>query len=75
MRSKKESRASMIVTYSSPSSRGESLRCEKFNFASTEVCASKNFYFWFKYEKQPPDVFYEKSVLKSSVKFTGKHLC
>ena len=45
MRSKKESRASMIVTYSSPSSRGESLRCEKFNFASTEVCASKNFYF------------------------------
>ena len=26
-------------------------------------------------EKQPPDVFYEKGILKNSSKFAGKHLC
>ena len=29
----------------------------------------------FKLQKQPPDVFYKKAVLKNFVKFTGKHLC
>ena len=26
-------------------------------------------------QKQPPEVFYKKVVLKNSAKFTGKHLC
>ena len=26
-------------------------------------------------QKQPPQVFYKKGVLKNFVKFTGKHLC
>ena len=26
-------------------------------------------------QKQPPEVFYEKDVLKTFAKFTGKHLC
>ena len=26
-------------------------------------------------QKQPPEVFYEKVVLKNFTKFTGKHLC
>ena len=26
-------------------------------------------------QKQPPDVFYKKGVLKNFAKFTGKHLC
>ena len=26
-------------------------------------------------QKQPPEVFYKKGVLKSFAKFTGKHLC
>ena len=27
------------------------------------------------FQKQPPDVFYKKSVLENFTKFTGKHLC
>ena len=30
---------------------------------------------WKYLQKQPPEVFYEKSVLKNLAKFTGKHLC
>ena len=26
-------------------------------------------------QKQPPEVFYKKGVLRNFVKFTGKHLC
>ena len=26
-------------------------------------------------QKQPPEVFYRKGVLKNFAKFTGKHLC
>ena len=26
-------------------------------------------------QKQPPEVFYKKVVLKNFAKFTGKHLC
>ena len=26
-------------------------------------------------QKQPPEVFYKKGVLKNFTKFTGKHLC
>ena len=26
-------------------------------------------------QKQPPEVFYKKGVLKNFRKFTGKHLC
>ena len=26
-------------------------------------------------QKQPPEVFYEKGVLRNFAKFTGKHLC
>ena len=28
-----------------------------------------------KQQKQPPQVFYKKGVLKNFAKFTGKHLC
>ena len=28
-----------------------------------------------KYQKQPPEVFHKKGVLKYFSKFTGKHLC
>ena len=27
------------------------------------------------FQKQPPEVFYKKGVLKNFTKFTGKHLC
>ena len=27
------------------------------------------------FQKQPPEVFYEKGVLRNFTKFTGKHLC
>ena len=27
------------------------------------------------FQKQPPEVFYKKSVLRNFTKFTGKHLC
>ena len=27
------------------------------------------------FQKQPPDVYYEKGVLKNFAKFTAKHLC
>ena len=39
---------------------------------------SENFTFKYKYQvsvKQPPEMFYKKSVLRNSTKFTGKHLC
>ena len=26
-------------------------------------------------EKQPPEVFFKKGILKNFMKFTGKHLC
>ena len=29
----------------------------------------------FEGQKQPPEVFYKKGVLKNFIKFTGKHLC
>ena len=29
----------------------------------------------FKVQKQPPEVFFEKGVLKNLAKVTGKHLC
>ena len=29
----------------------------------------------FKLQKQPPEVFYEKGVLRNFAKFEGKHLC
>ena len=31
--------------------------------------------FLLKFQKQPPEVFYKKSVLRNLTKFTGKHLC
>ena len=33
---------------------------------------------WFRrvnFQKQPPEVFLKKVVLKNSAKFTGKHMC
>ena len=30
---------------------------------------------WHHFQRQPPDLFYKKSVLKNFAKFTGKHLC
>ena len=27
------------------------------------------------YQKQPPELFYKKGVLKNFAKFTGQHLC
>ena len=27
------------------------------------------------YQKQPPEMFYKKGVLKNFAKFTGQHLC
>ena len=27
------------------------------------------------FQKQPPEVFYKKGVLRNFTKFTGKHLC
>ena len=33
-----------------------------------------SFMLWF-VQKQPPEVFYKKAVLKSFAVFTGKHLC
>ena len=35
------------------------------------VFSSKNYY----WQKQPPEVFYKKGVLKNSVEFAGKLLC
>ena len=35
------------------------------------VCGVINF----ELQKQPPEVFYEKDVLRNFTKFTGKHLC
>ena len=38
-------------------------RCEKPTFDTSQL------------QKQPPEVFYKKGVLKYFTKFTGKHLC
>ena len=60
----------------------------RFNLQQNEVCAgfwfgfASNFHlyveygFYFKRQKQPPEVFYKKSVLKNFVKFTAsEHQC
>ena len=51
-----------------------------FLFVDTNVKGLNKFvsYFalhWSPVQKQPPEVFYKKGVLKNFAKFTGKHLC
>ena len=41
-----------------------------------EVILGKNEYICFELsEKEPPEVFYENSILENFAKFTEKHLC
>ena len=35
----------------------------------------KDFTYYDKWQKQPPEVLYKKGVLRNFTKFTGKHLC
>ena len=44
---------------------------------SQKRCKNKqdDLHFLLAWEKQPPELFYKKSVVKNFAKFTGKHLC
>ena len=64
------------------------IRCELYKLkilpvtpvSKTEICANMgNFFYYFNClyndQKQPPEVFYEKAILKKFAIFAGRHMC
>ena len=55
---------------------------DSYNVVAENVCPIELFFTLLrifshslKKQKQPPEMFYKKGVLKNFAKFTGKHLC
>ena len=51
--------------------------CEKFSYFPEQLWLALTYYWLYLYllQKQPPEVFYKKPVLKNFTKLTGKHMC